>query len=86
MKDGLLAGSVGHLNEVGVGYFAHMRIAFGIGGRMLVGGGACLLHGLVPGLFHDKASRTVKELHEVITRRGAHPDFPRGADALEWEI
>ena len=86
MKPGLLGRSTGHLDEVGMGYFAHMRIAFGIGARMLTAGAACFLHGLMPGLFHDKASRTVKELHEIIAKRGAHPNFPAGAGALEFEI
>ena len=38
-----------HPSSVNETYFQHMGMAFGFGGRMLLGGLACLVHGLCPG-------------------------------------
>lgn len=52
-----------HPRSVGETYFEHMETAFRFGGAMVVGGLACLVHGLIPRLFMRTASRTVQELH-----------------------
>jgi hypothetical protein len=38
---------------------------------MMIGGGACLVHSLLPFLFADTASRVVAQLHErmIVNRR-----------------
>jgi hypothetical protein len=59
----LLDRSRGHLRDTSLTYFAHLGVAFGIGGRLVLAGFACLCHGLVPGLFTDTASRTIRRLH-----------------------
>ena len=56
---------------------AHRRFAFSVGWSMAVAGLACILHGLVPAVFTDTASRTIRRLHAVIERREAH--IPRRA-------
>ena len=55
-----------HLEEVGLGYFAHLRRALRIGTRLLGAGFACLIHGLFPGLFTHTASRTIGGLHREL--------------------
>ena len=58
---GSLAGRCrAHLDSVGEDYAEHRRFAFGFGWAMVTGGLACMIHGLVPALFTDKGSRTVR--------------------------
>lgn len=58
-----------HLDSVGEDYAEHRRFAFGFGWAMVTGGLACMVHGLIPALFTDKGSRTVRALHAVIEHR-----------------
>jgi hypothetical protein len=45
-------------------------MALGFAAALLKAGFACLIHGLVPGLFQTTASRAVMELHErMVTKR-----------------
>ena len=77
------AGSLGgrsraHLDAVGEDYAGHRRFAFGFGWAMVKGGLACMVHGLVPALFTDTGSRTVRRLHGVIAHRESlAPAAPR---------
>ncbi|MEA3012779.1 MAG: hypothetical protein QOD42_1324 [Sphingomonadales bacterium] len=67
---GSLAGRCrAHLGAVGEDYAEHRRFAFGFGWAMVKGGLACMVHGLVPALFTDNGSRTVRRLHGVIEHR-----------------
>jgi Family of unknown function (DUF6356) len=61
-----------HLDAVGEDYGAHRRFASFVGWSMVVAGVACILHGLVPAVFTDTASRTIRRLHAVIEHREAH--------------
>jgi hypothetical protein len=65
-----------HLNEVGESYAAHFLNAARFGLRMLAGGGAVLVHAVLPFLFVQTGSRTMIRLHRRMTRR---------SDRLEWE-
>lgn len=56
-----------HLDEAGMSYGAHLRRAWRVGGAMLTAGCACLIHGLIPGLFTTKASRTIVRLNEEVS-------------------
>ena len=60
-----------HPASVGETYGEHLQVAGGFGLRMILGGMACLLHGLLPFLFTRTGSRTIALLHErmVISRR-----------------
>ena len=58
-----------HLDAVGEDYREHRRFAFGFGWAMVTGGLACMVHGLIPALFTDRGSRTVRALHAVIEHR-----------------
>jgi hypothetical protein len=72
-----------HLQETGMAYDAHFKRAWKIGGALLVAGGACLVHGLFPGLFTDKATRTIVDLNEEVKKAHAHGREPV---LLEFEI
>ncbi len=63
------------LNE---SYFEHMAMAFGFGGRMLLGGFACLVHGLFPWLCLTRGSDTVRTLHHrMVMHRTVKPAAPQ---------
>ena len=52
-----------HPSSVNETYFQHMAMAFGFGGRMVLGGLACLVHGLLPWLCLTRGSDTIRSLH-----------------------
>jgi len=60
---GMLQRFTDHPATVNETYFEHMRTAFGFGGAMLLGGLACLVHGLFPWLFLTHRSDTIRALH-----------------------
>jgi hypothetical protein len=53
-----------HPRSLGEGYWQHQQRAFGFGTQMIVGGIACVIHALIPGLFERTASMTVVRLTE----------------------
>jgi hypothetical protein len=70
-----------HPNTVGETYSEHLATATGFGGRMIVAGLACMLHGIFPFLFVTTGSRTVRHLHEVmITHRSRQRAAPELID------
>lgn len=63
-----------HLHSVDETYLQHLGHASGFGVRMLLGGLACLAHGLVPSLFATTGSRTIKGLHDrMVVNRTRKP-------------
>jgi hypothetical protein len=72
-----------HLLETGMGYGAHLRRAWRIGSKLAVAGAACMVHGLLPALFKDKASKTILNLHDEV--KGA-PHQGGERMLLEFEI
>jgi hypothetical protein len=62
-----------HPAAVGETYGQHLAFATGTGGRMVIAGLACIVHGIFPFLFERTGSRTILELHRSVTqgRRGA---------------
>jgi len=62
-----------HPESVGETYVEHLGMASGFGMRMILGGVACLLHGLLPFLFTKTGSRVITELHgRMVTNRNRH--------------
>jgi hypothetical protein len=51
-----------HPATVGETYGEHFAFAASIGGRMVVGGLACMLHAALPELCKTTGSRTIREL------------------------
>ena len=63
-----------HPAAVNETYLQHMATAFGFGARMLVGGLACFVHGLLPWLCLTRGSDTVLTLHHrMVTHRVVRP-------------
>jgi hypothetical protein len=60
-----------HPASVGETYAEHMAVATGFGMRMVLGGLACLVHGVLPFLFTRTGSNTIHALHDrmVVNRR-----------------
>ncbi len=65
-----------HPDSVGETYFEHMGTAFSFGGRMVLGGLACLMHGLLPFLFTKTGSGLITQLHDEML---AHRVKPKNA-------
>jgi len=70
-----------HPASVGETYGEHLAMASGFGVRMILGGFACLIHGILPFLFVRTGSLQISTLHErMVTKRNrkempAVPDF-----------
>ncbi len=65
-----------HPASVGESYGEHLAMASGFGLRMILGGCACLVHGLLPFLFVRTGSVQISELHSVMVanrRRNVMP-------------
>ena len=63
-----------HPASVNETYLQHMAMAFGFGGRMLLGSLACFVHGLLPWLCLTRGSDTIRELHRrMLTHRVVRP-------------
>lgn len=53
-----------HPASVGESYFQHMGMALGFSARMILGGLACLAHGVFPFLFKSTGRRCIEDLHD----------------------
>lgn len=65
-RPGPIAASRHHLAEAGMDYVSHLGRAARIGSRLIVAGGACFVHGLLPSLFTTRATGTIIKLNEEI--------------------
>jgi len=80
-----------HPRSVGESYPRHAATAFGFGIRMIGGGLACLVHGVIPSLFTRTGSGTVKALYGRMKSRQPNfaerpPAFTEPNWQLEYEI
>ncbi len=67
-----------HPRTVGESYAEHLGQASRFGLRMVLGGLACLVHGLLPFLFVRTGSATINELHaRMVTHRRQTPEASR---------
>jgi hypothetical protein len=74
---------VEHPQSVGEGYFEHMGVAFSFGFAMLGAAVACIIHGLVPGLFKSTGSKAICCLHErLVTNRCRHANAATQSGSL----
>lgn len=65
-----------HPASVGETYGQHLRQASGFGGRLIIAGLACLLHGVFPFLFVKTGSRQIVHLHDkMVTNRSKIPEM-----------
>lgn len=64
-----------HPHGVGESYLVHARTSAGIGMAMIAGGMACLAHAVVPALFTNTGSSTIRRLHARLPRRQRQPEY-----------
>lgn len=71
-----------HPASVGETYAEHLAMASGFGVSMILGGLACLVHGVLPFLFVKTGSRTIDGLHRrmVTNRVRSHRTLPVAAE------
>ncbi|MGN3975357.1 DUF6356 family protein [Tsuneonella sp. SYSU-LHT278] len=62
-----------HPASVGETYGEHLVHAAGFGIRMVLGGLACILHGLLPFMFVRTGSRQISRLHGAMVTGRAKP-------------
>ena len=62
-----------HPSAVGESYGEHFAVATSFGAAMILGGLACMVHGVLPFLFTSTGSQTIKRLHErmIVSRQRA---------------
>lgn len=60
-----------HLAETGETYFQHMKFTMSVAGQLLLAGMAVVIHGLLPFLFTNTASRMIDRIHARIAARKA---------------
>lgn len=76
-----------HPKEVGETYVEHLTAAGGFGVKMIVGGIACVVHAIVPGLFVTTGSGTVKTLYDqMVAKRNAKRLANIEMRSIEWVI
>lgn len=76
-----------HPQEVGESYAEHFAAAGGFGVKMIVGGVACVVHAIVPGLFITTGSGTVKTLYDqMVAKRAAKRDANIEMRSIEYVI
>jgi hypothetical protein len=76
-----------HPRSVGESYVEHAGVAFGFGMRMIAGGLACMVHGIVPSLFTRTGSNTVKSLYgRMKSRQPAYAQRPPAFTEPEWQL
>ncbi len=77
-----------HPASVGETYFGHLRFAMRFGTTMVMGGVACMVHGLLPFCLTTSGSRRVRALSEVLARHpGRRPVASEvGVDGFNWSI
>ena len=64
-----------HPASVGETYWQHLRHAAAFGVRMMLGGAACVLHGVLPFLFVKTGSRQIETLHgKMVVSRSKLPE------------
>ncbi|WP_374283742.1 DUF6356 family protein [Novosphingobium sp.] len=73
-----------HPASVDESYGEHLAMATGFGLRMILGGIACLIHGLLPFLFVKTGSRQIGALHDIMVvnrnRKQARVQMPAVLD------
>lgn len=76
-----------HPRSVGETYAEHAATAFGFGFRMIGGGIAAVVHGVIPALCTRTASNTVKALYDRMrSRQPAFAERPPAHRQPEWQL
>jgi hypothetical protein len=74
-----------HPRSMGESYLDHLLVATGFGVTMIVGGIACMVHGVFPTLFTTTGSQTVRALYNrMVSNRHRLPE--NASHAMIYEI
>ncbi|MEQ1498730.1 MAG: DUF6356 family protein [Novosphingobium sp.] len=65
-----------HPASIGESYGEHLAMAGGFGVRMILGGFACLIHGLLPFLFVRTGSAQISTLHQTMVTNRQRKQMP----------
>lgn len=65
-----------HPASIGESYGEHLAMAGGFGVRMILGGFACLIHGLLPFLFVRTGSAQISTLHQTMVEKRQRKQMP----------
>ncbi len=71
-----------HPASVGETYGEHLAMATGFGVRMIAGGIACLIHGLLPFLFVKTGSKRIAQLHDTMVTNRRRKPLPAVMDSV----
>lgn len=71
-----------HPASVGETYGEHLAMASGFGLRMIAGGLACLVHGLLPFLFVRTGSAQIARLHDTMVANRRRKPLPTPLPAV----
>ena len=69
-----------HPATVGESYSEHLLHATGFGLRMMFGGLACFVHGVLPFLFERTGSRTITQLNDCMVANRRRTLNPSASD------
>lgn len=69
-----------HPASVGETYGEHLVMASSFGVRMILGGIACLIHGLLPFLFVKTGSSQISQLHDTMVANRRRKPLPAVLD------
>jgi hypothetical protein len=75
-----------HPARVGETYVEHLAHAGSFGVAMILGGLACLIHALIPGLFVRTGSDCIRSLHRRMVTHRVRGGGARDGNALDWVI
>ncbi len=64
-----------HPRSVNETYLIHLKFASKIGLRLVLAGFACMIHSVFPFMFKTVASRTVREINELMIMRTSRRDL-----------
>ena len=67
---------MGHLKDVNIGYFEHMRGAFSLAGSCAYAAGILVVHGLLPDLGGTTGTDTLKAALAKLEESQKHKDQP----------
>ena len=75
-----------HPNSVGESYLEHMGTASGVGWQMIVGGLACIVHGIFPFWCKATGSKTIKRLSDRLIHNRHRYDGSGPKHQNDWCI
>lgn len=74
---------MGHLRDIDESYSDHLKFAGKLGFMLLKAGFAVLVHAVVPSLFVNTASKTIKEINFLLESRNSTDD---PSDDTQWFV